>query len=65
MDYPETRIYDIGDTVITKGGTVAKVIGSALNPYLGNCYRLKKNPDSKRTFYRREHEIKGLREVKE
>ena len=44
--------------VKTKGGTIAEVIGSAIYPYLGNCYRLKA-PTSKRTFYRMEPLIKG------
>ena len=65
MKIPDTRIYDIGDMVETNGGTFAQVIGSAIYIILGNCYRLKSNPNSKRTFYRYEHEIKGLAEVKE
>ena len=44
--------------VKTKGGTIAEVIGSAIYPYVGNCYRLKA-PESKRTFYRMEPLIKG------
>jgi len=54
----DTRLYDIGETVITKGGTIAEVIGSAIYPYVGNCYRLKA-PERKRTFYRMEPLIKG------
>ena len=54
----DTRLYEVGDMVKTKGGTTAEVIGSAIYPYLGNCYRLKA-PTSKRTFYRMEPLIKG------
>ena len=58
------RKFRIGQTVKTKSGTIAKVIGSALYGIIDGKptrfarveYRLQ-SENSKRTFYRRENEL--------